>query len=442
MASWIENTAWWHIYPLGFLGAEKESLDKEGPSFSRLDKLEPWLKYMKELGCNGLLLAPIFASQTHGYDTIDHYSIDSRLGTDGDFERLIENAKTLGIKVVLDGVFNHVGRQFAPFEDVRTLKQDSKYANWFHIDWDKTNNEDSFSYRNFEGHHQLVTLNHDNPEVADYVIEVMTYWLGKGIDGWRLDAAYAVPAHFWHKTISKIKEEFPHCWFLGEVIHGDYAQIAKHTGFDSITQYELWKAIWSALNDRNFFELAHALARHNQFAEAFLPNTFIGNHDVTRIASQLKNFKHLDLAIAILGTVPGVPSIYAGDEQAYTGIKEHRSGGDDDIRTEFPENPSGFLEEGWTTHKKYQKMLAFRRENPWLARARVNSLLLQNTIFIYEVVADNEQAIVALNCSDTDATISDHAILSKLSHCKTPPALGNITSNWQIKANNTVVWLR
>jgi len=442
MVSWIENTAWWHIYPLGFLGAEKEALNEEGRSFSRLDKLEPWLKYMQELGCNGLLLAPIFASQTHGYDTIDHYSIDARLGNDADFERLLESAKKLGIKIVLDGVFNHVGRQIAPFEDVRSRKQDSRYANWFHIDWSKTNNEDGFTYRNFEGHHQLVALNHDNPEVADYVVAVMTYWLRKGIDGWRLDAAYAVPFHFWHKTISKIKEEFPQAWFLGEVIHGDYAQIAKQTAFDSITQYELWKAIWSALNDRNFFESAHALTRHNQFTEVFLPNVFIGNHDVTRIASQLKNFKHLDLAIAILGTVPGIPSIYAGDEQAYTGVKEHRTGGDDDIRTEFPENPSGFLDAGWTTHDKYQKMLAFRRQNPWLAHARVNSLLLQNTFFIYEVVADNEQAIIALNCGDTDATITDSAILSKLSHCKTLPVLGDIADNWHIKANNVVVWLR
>jgi cyclomaltodextrinase len=442
MDSWIEKTTWWHIYPLGFLGAEKEALSSEGQRFSRLDKLELWLTYVKELGCNGLLLAPIFTSQTHGYDTIDHYSIDARLGNDADFERLLEHAKKLDIRILLDGVFNHVGRKFAPFEDVRMHKQDSKYADWFHIDWNNINSEDGFTYRNFEGHHQLVTLNHDNQQVGDYVLDVMTYWLDKGIDGWRLDAAYATPSHFWQKTISKIKEKFPHAWFLGEVIHGDYAQIARLTDFDSITQYELWKAIWSALNDRNFFELSHALTRHNQFAEAFLPNVFIGNHDVTRIASQLKNFKHLDLAIAILGTVPGVLSIYAGDEQAYTGVKEHRSGGDDDIRTKFPENPSQFLEAGWTTHAKYQRMLAFRRQNAWLARARVSSLLLQNMLFVYEVVAGSMQTIVALNCGDADATITDGAILNKLSYCKTPPVLGENTGNWQIKANSATVWLR
>ena len=360
MASWIENTAWWHIYPLGFLGAEKEVAD-DSVRISRLRNFEPWLNYMQDLGCNGLLLAPIFASQSHGYDTIDHYTIDARLGNDGDFDWLLERANKHGIKIVLDGVFNHVGRKFAPFEDVLSFKQDSKYVNWFHIDWRNTNNQDGFSYRNFEGHHQLVTLNHENPEVIDYVVDVMTYWLRKGVSGWRLDAAYAVPAAFWQKTIARVKEEFPDAWFLGEVIHGDYAQIAKASRFDSITQYELWKGIWSGLNDCNFFELSHALTRHNQFAASFLPNIFIGNHDVTRIASQLKNIKHLDLAIAVLGTVPGVPSIYAGDEQGYTGVKEHRAGGDDAIRTQFPESPSDFLEGGWKTFAKYQKILTMEK---------------------------------------------------------------------------------
>ena len=440
MASWIENTAWWHIYPLGFLGAEKSYGGNNG-LVSRLRNLEPWLKYMNELGCNGLLLAPIFASQSHGYDTIDHYSIDSRLGNDGDFEWLVAQANDFGIKIVLDGVFNHVGRNFAPFEDVRTYKQESKYTGWFHIDWNNANNPDGFSYRNFEGHSQLVTLNHENPEVVDYVCDVMNYWLRKGASGWRLDAAYSVPSNFWNKTIAKVKEEFPESWFLGEVIHGDYAQIAKAAGFDSVTQYELWKGIWSALNDRNFFELSHALTRHNQFAATFLPNVFIGNHDVTRIASQLKNFKHLDLAIAILGTLPGVPSIYAGDEQAYTGIKEHREGGDDAIRTQFPETPSGFLEEGWKTFAKYQKMLQVRRENAWLTRAKVNTLLLQNTFFVYEVVADSRQTVVALNCGDNVATITDGTVLSKISNCP-PPAYGELLEGLRVDANSAVVWVR
>jgi glycosidase len=433
MGSWIEETAWWHIYPLGFLGAEKHALVADSQSIPRIRNLEPWLKYLLELGCNGLLLAPIFSSATHGYDTTDFFKIDPRLGNEEDFQWLIDTCKSFGIKIVLDGVFNHVGRQFGPFEDVKYHKQGSRYAHWFHIDWNNGYNEDGFSYKNFEGHHQLVTLNHDNPEVADYVTQVMTHWLSKGIHGWRLDAAYAVPQHFWKKTLPRVMSQFPDAWLLGEVIHGDYANIANQTSLHSITQYELWKAIWSALNDRNFFELSHALNRHNQFLSTLLPNVFLGNHDVTRIATQLKEPKHLDLALCILMTIPGIPSIYAGDEQAFRGRKEHRPGGDDEIRQAFPDDPSGFQPEGWTTFTNYQTMIRFRRGNAWICNARVKVLTLSNMLLIYEVSAHDRKVVVALNCGDAPAQITEQAILSRRS------IFGNVV-NHSIEGHSAVVW--
>jgi cyclomaltodextrinase len=434
MGSWIDETAWWHIYPLGFLGAEKEALSGDAQSIPRLRNLEPWLKYLLELGCNGLLLAPIFSSATHGYDTTDFFKIDPRIGNEEDFQWLVDNCKSFGIKLVLDGVFNHVGRQFGPFQDVKYHRQGSRYAHWFHIDWNNGYNEDGFSYKNFEGHHQLVTLNHDNPEVIDYVSQVMTHWLSKGINGWRLDAAYAVPQHFWKQTLPRVTSQFPDAWILGEVIHGDYANIASQTSLHSITQYELWKAIWSGLNDRNFFELSHALNRHNQFLSTLLPNIFLGNHDVTRIATQLKEPRHLDLALCILTTIPGIPSIYAGDEQSFRGRKEHRPGGDDEIRPAFPGDPSGFAPEGWNTFTKYQTMIRFRRKNSWIAHGRIKVLTLSNMFLVYEVSADNTKVVVALNCGDTPVAITDQTILSNRL------VYGASLNGAQIDAHSAAVW--
>ena len=160
----------------------------------------------------------------------------------------------------------------------------------------------------------------------------MTYWLDRGAAGWRLDAAYAVPASFWSKVVPRVRESHPGAWFVGEMIHGDYAAYASDSGLDSVTQYELWKAIWSSLNDRNFFELAWALGRHNRVLDGVMPQTFTGNHDVTRLASQLTDERHFGHALAVLLTVGGIPGIYYGDEQAFRGIKEERAGGDDEIR--------------------------------------------------------------------------------------------------------------
>ena len=245
------------------------------------------------MGASGIALGPIFASRTHGYDTTDHFRIDPRLGDDADFDYVVAEAHGRGLRILLDGVFNHVGRDFPRHREAA--------PGWF-------------SGGTFEGHSELITLNHDNPEVADYTVDVMSHWLGRGADGWRLDAAYAVPQQFWATVLPRVRERHSEAWFVGELIHGDYAAVVDAAGFDSATQYELWKATWSSLNDGNFFELDWALQRHNEFLADFAPLTFIGNHDVTRIASRLQNPDHLAHALVIQLTVGGVPSVYAGDE--------------------------------------------------------------------------------------------------------------------------------
>ncbi|MEV4673706.1 alpha-amylase family glycosyl hydrolase [Actinomadura sp. NPDC049382] len=391
---WPDHAIWWHAYPLGFVGAERDALPAGTPPPPRLARFGGWLDHLVELGCNGLALGPVFASETHGYDTVDHYRVDPRLGGEDDLRRLIDDASQRGVRVLFDGVFNHVGRGFEPFADVSAKGDASRYRKWFHPD-----------LRTFEGHDRLVTLNHDEPEVADYVTDVMTHWLERGIDGWRLDAAYAVPPEFWRTVTDRVRARFPDAWFVGEVIHGDYTRLVEATGFDSVTQYELWKAIWSSLNDGNFFELAHALDRHNTMLGTFAPQTFLGNHDVTRIASRLNREEHREHALVILLTVGGVPSIYAGDEFGFEGVKEERPGGDDAIRPTFPERPDEAPGHGASYQRLHQQLIGLRRRHPWLVRAETTVATLTNTVLSYTVGRGAERLGVVLNLGDEPAEV-------------------------------------
>jgi glycosidase len=388
-------TVWWHVYPLGFLGAERTAAEVGGEIHHRLGALEPWLDYAADLGCTGLALGPIFASQTHGYDTTDHCRIDPRLGDERDFDALIEAARRRGLRVLLDGVFNHVGRGFQPFADALRDGPGSVAARWFR--WRGSQAEV------FEGHPGLVKLNHDEPAVAQHVAHVMGLWLGRGAAGWRLDAAYVVAPAFWRRVLPGVRGAYPQAWFVGEVIHGDNVRYVADSGLDAVTQYELWKAIWSSLNDRNFFELAAALRRHEGFLRHLVPMTFVGNHDVTRIASQLRDERHMAHALAVLLTVGGSPSIYAGDEQAFRGVKEQRAGGDDAIRPKFPETPGGLAPYGWPVHDLHRELIGLRRARPWLTDGRTEVRVLTNTGLVYRTSArrDPELSIdVALNVAD------------------------------------------
>jgi cyclomaltodextrinase / maltogenic alpha-amylase / neopullulanase len=393
VGSWEDHAILWHVYPLGFTGAERAALGPREPVRHRLRQLTDWLDYAVGLGCNGLLLGPVFASETHGYDTVDHFRIDPRLGDDEDFDALVAAAAERGLRVILDGVFNHVGRGFPPFQAAVAAPAGSPAARWF-----KRTPSGGFSA--FEGHSHLVELDHDEPAVLGYVIEVMKHWLGRGAGGWRLDAAYAVPPEFWAKALPPVRESFPSAWFVGEMIHGDYAAYAEESGLDSITQYELWKAIWSSLNDRNLFELAHALRRHNGFLDAELPQTFVGNHDVTRLASMLDDERHIGHALAVLFCVAGVPSVYYGDEQAFRGVKEEREGGDDAIRPAFPSHPSQLIPNGAWCYRLHQRLIGFRRRHPWLVRARTVTEHLVNEAMALRVSGDGGEILLLLNVGD------------------------------------------
>ena len=387
---WVDHLIGWHVYPLGFVGAPAR-LESQEVSH-RLAHLGAWLDHAVALGCSSLALGPVFSSASHGYDTLDYFTIDPRLGDDDDFDHLLQAAHARGLSVLLDGVFNHVSRRNRIVQDAQSAGPDSdagRMVRWCAGRLDV-----------FEGHSDLVALNHDNPAVREHVTRIMNYWCGRGVDGWRLDAAYSVNPEFWAAVLPSVREKYPDVWIFGEVIHGDYASIVRASGMDSVTQYELWKGIWSSIESRNFFELDHALGRHNEFSDAFTPMTFVGNHDVIRIASRVGQDGAV-LATAILATIGGIPLIYYGDELAYRGVKEERFGGDDDIRPVFPASPADLSNLGADTLRAHQSLLGLRRRHPWLVDARTESLDLTNERYVYRTgVPGVEPLIVELDVRD------------------------------------------
>lgn len=408
---WVQHAIWWQVYPLGFTGAEQTALPADAEPRHRLAHLIPWLDYLVEMGASGLALGPVFASETHGYDTADYYRIDPRLGDDGDFDELIREARSRGIRVLLDGVFNHVGRSFEPFTEALEQGPGAATANWFSFTWpDGWTPGTEPGYADFEGHHQLVALNHDEPAVADFVADVMKHWLRRGADGWRLDAAYAVPSSFWARVLRNVRAEFPDAYFVGEYIHGDYPVEVTNGTLDSVTQYELWKAIWSSLADANFYELAAALERHNTFLDTFVPLTFVGNHDVTRIASRLEpapgqSAFRLAQALVLLFTLPGTPSVYYGDEQGYRGVKEDRAGGDDDVRPSFPASPDELSAVGQPLYRLHQELIGLRRRHSWVHAARTRVHSLSNEQLVYEVYDGGNSLFAAFNLADAETVL-------------------------------------
>ena len=395
---WTDHVMWWHLYPLRFVDAEATRVSAVTHRFGHLIA---WLDYAVDLGVNGLLLAPVFSSVSHGYDTLDHRRIDPRLGDDADFAEFLREAKARGLRVCLDGVFNHVSEEHDIVRRARAGGPDSEAGRW--LRW-----QDGYP-RVFEGNFDLVELNFSHPPVVDFIVDVMIHWLDRGVEGWRLDAAFAVVAEAWRPIFARVKAAHPAAWILAELIHGDYPDFVAHSGVDSVTQYELWKAIWSSLNDKNFHELEWTLRRHAEFTAHFRPQTFLGNHDTTRIATKLTDPRHLPLAVALLLTLPGIPSIYAGDEQAFTGEKLDQPHGDDAVRPPFPRTPAELAPFGAPTFALYKRLVGLRRRHPWLVDAALTTDATNETMRIVLSSGDH-RLIVALNTGDEPVTLGGVAV--------------------------------
>ena len=402
MASWVDHVVWWQVYPLGFVGAEKE-LDQVVGEVHRLPRLQGWLDHLLSWGGNGLLLGPVFTSATHGYDTTDYFAIDPRLGDDEDFDALVAACRAKGVRLLLDGVFNHAGRDFPPVAEALAAGPGSAGEAWVAKLYD---NDGMITADYFEGHDTLVTLNHRSPEVRDHVRDVMLHWLRRGIDGWRLDAAYAVPPEFWAAVLPAVRAEFPEAWFVGEMIHGDYVGYVETSGLDSVTEYELWKAIWSSINSVNLHELEWTLGRHAGFVEHFTPLIFLSNHDVTRVASQIDDERHLPHAVALLGFLPGVPSVYYGDEFGLEAVKEDREGGDDAVRPELPGDRGQYRGPHPEVEAVYRRVIGLRRRHPWLVDAVITTEQVDAAHLVVRSRARHADDALALALNLTDQPLA------------------------------------
>ena len=419
---WVRHAIAWHVFPLGAVGAPAlcppgDPDDASSPAGAmaaehRLRRLIPWLDRLIELGCNVLVLGPVFHSMSHGYDTVDHMRLDPRLGTNEDLVALIEAARARGVRVMLDGVFNHVGIDHPAFAALPQVGPDSRQASMFRLTWpggpEAWTPGTAPDYERFEGQDWLPELNHSCEAVADLVTEVMTHWCERGVDGWRLDAAYAVDPAFWTRVLPRVRRAHPEVYVVGEVIHGDYAAIVAASGMDSVTQYELWQAIWHSLADANFYELDWTLGRNAELLETFVPWTFVGNHDTTRIASQLPDARRLPHALALLMTLPGTPAVYYGDEDGLRAVKEDRLGGDDAIRPELPASPED--RPAGPVRALHQALIGARRRLPWLHDAEVEALHLDNTVLSLRLRprrpegegAESPEAVLVLSLEESE----------------------------------------
>lgn len=392
---WANESVFYQIYPLGFCGAPYEN---DGVLCHRLHKIEEWIDHIEKLHVNAIYFSPIFESDRHGYDTRDYRSVDRRLGTNEDFTDLCKKLHDRGIRVVLDGVFNHVGRGFWAFEDVRKNREASPYRDWFYLDFSRDSNDhDGFWYEGWEGHYELVKLNLENPAVVSYLFDSIKGWVDQfDIDGLRLDVAYCLPASFLkllHTYCEGLKADF---FLLGELLHGDYNRWVNSEMLDSATNYECYKGLYSSFNSKNMFEIMHSLKRQfgpEQWAlykGKHLLN-FVDNHDVSRIASLLQDTRHLPLIYTILFTMPGIPCVYYGSEWNATGRKED---GDQDLRICFDKPCFNILSE-WIA-----RLAMVHREQRALQYGEFNDVLITNLQCAFERCFEGKCIWTIVNAAD------------------------------------------
>ena len=325
--AWYDEAVFYHIYPLGLCGAPEQN--PYGEPVHRLNDLIPWIDHISALGCTGLYIGPLFESKSHGYDTTDYRKLDSRLGTNDDLKAFVKRCHEAGVRVILDGVFNHTGRDFFAFRDIRENRERSRYVGWYcNVNfWGNNEYNDGFSYDNWGGYNLLAKLNVRNPEVRDYLLETVRFWVREfDIDGLRLDAADVLDFDFMRALRWEARSLKPDFWLMGEVIHGEYSRWANADTLNSVTNYALHKALFSAHNDHNYFEIAHTVKRQSDMGLGQVRlYSFVDNHDVERIMTKLRNKAHYLRVHVLLYKLPGIPSIYYGSEFGIEGRKERGS---------------------------------------------------------------------------------------------------------------------
>lgn len=449
MLHWAYDSFFYHIYTLGFCQAPYEN-DFTSQSTNRLEHINTWISNMKDLGINTLYLGPVFESSSHGYDTADYFQVDRRLGTHEDLSNLIANLHSAGIKVILDGVFNHVGRNFWAFQDVLKYSSNSNYCDWIHgLNFSKSNcYNDPFSYTGWEGHYNLVKLNLNNPYVKEHIFKAVESWISTyNIDGLRLDVAYCIDVAFLKELRNFCKHIRSDFWLLGEVLHGDYRKWANPETLDSVTNYDCYKGLYSGHNDKNYFEIASTISR--QFGEYglyrdFPTYNFADNHDVPRIASKLSVKNHLYPLYAIIMTIPGCPSIYYGSEFGIEGVKKAKSDlplrpGIDCIRNpESHKHPDLF--------NAIKQLAAIRKNSHALKYGKFYQVGISNQQLAFVRQSEYESIIVVINCSDQPAKLELFNV--PINAHQAIDILNPDSATYQINRNRTIIdnipsnWIR
>lgn len=396
---WFKNSIFYHIYPLGFYGAPDFP---DNQIINRLQKTKEWITHLKSLNITSVYFGPVFDSDKHGYDTRDYQKIDPRLGTNENFAEVCQCLHAENIKIILDGVFHHVGRSFWAFQDIIKNQRNSSYIDWFFIDFNQNSNyNDGFWYEGWEGHYDLVKLNLGNPKVISHLLDSVKLWIDLfQIDGLRLDVAYSLDQNFIGKLCTFTKEINPAFFLLGEIIHGDYNQLMSPGLLDSCTNYECYKGLYSSFNDLNMFEIAYSLNR--QFGEQGIYKgkslaIFADNHDVNRLASVLKQPEHLPLLYTLMFTMPGIPFLYYGSEWGTTGIKQN--GDDSGLRPCF-DHP---IENDLTA--VISKLALIHQTENALYQGSYKQIYLTNEQFIFKREWEHESIYIIINAGNTDLAI-------------------------------------
>jgi len=399
--AWYDSAVFYHIYPLGLCGCAKEN---KGVKESHFDQLNEWAEHAKKIGCTAIYIGPLFESEGHGYETTDYRKVDCRLGTNDDFKHFVAHCHDMDMKVIVDGVFNHTGRSFFAFQDIKKNREGSRYKDWYcGVNfWGNTEYNDGFSYENWGGYNLLAKLNQRNPEVRAYHFDTIRFWVSEfDIDGIRLDAADVLDHGFMSEMRHVTDTLKPDFWLMGEVIHGDYSRWANGDKLHSVTNYELHKGLYSGHNDHNYFEIAHTIRRLNQLCGKTKLYTFVDNHDVERIASKLNNKEHIYNVMLLDYTVPGIPSIYYGSEFAVEGRKER--GSDWNLR------PCLDLKDYTDSYKKNElvklitRLGRLRRDFPELSEGEYEELLLTNRQYAFARKSGTSAVIAAMNNDDEPA---------------------------------------
>lgn len=445
--SWYDEAVFYHIYPLGLTGAPKQN--SYGEPEHRLQTLIPWISHIKEIGCSAIYIGPLFESVGHGYETTDYKKLDSRLGTNQDLTDFVEECHRQDIRVILDGVFNHTGRDFFAFEDIKKNRENSRYKDWYcNVNfWGNNEYNDGFSYENWGGYNLLVKLNQHNPQVRDYICDVVRFWVREfDIDGIRLDAADVLDFDYMRALRQVAEEVKPDFWLMGEVIHGDYTRWVNEGTLHSVTNYNLHKALYSGHNDHNYFEIAHTVKRLYEMGgsrpDGLKLYNFVDNHDVERIYTRLSNKAHFTPVHILLYTLPGIPSVYYGSEFGIEGKKDRFS--DDSLRPAL--TLSDYADA--VTNNSFTRLIAalgrIRQNTKALSYGYYKELLLLNRQYAFARECDGQTVIVTVNNDDSDYVMTLPAgnaqkYIGALSGEEVSVNGGNLVVN--VKANGGDIWI-